>query len=222
MILSPDVLFIHVPKTGGMSLTEYLLENLPGEKIVTAPAGHTEQLPQVRVVVGKRHETLAEAVAVMRELGRALDSVQRIIAVVRNPYAIEVSYYHYLRLGHPWDRGALQDIAMSDDFDRFVQFVPYPSAGGGVPIETWYTLDGQMPEQMCILRLEHIRPDLARALDGIVDVPEQLPVTNATQHGDWRDYVNEQNEPIIFRKYEWLFRYYPRHAPRLGTPSASG
>ena len=38
MIFSKDVLFIHVPKTGGMSTSGYLLDMLPRPVYLTHPA----------------------------------------------------------------------------------------------------------------------------------------------------------------------------------------
>jgi hypothetical protein len=218
MLYTDEVLFIHPPKTAGMAVTEYLLANLPGTKTLSVPNGHASPRADVIVVSGRRHENLPEAAERLRELGRSMDSFRIILAVIRNPYALEVSRFHYYQLGHPWDAGLLQDLAMTGDFDAFVKGATYPYIRAPRPIETFYTLDGVMPRQLRLLRAEHLAEDLATAL-GRPRVP--LQSVNATQHGHWSDYLTADNEALIHEKYRWLFQFYPRYTGPLASAAAS-
>ena len=52
MLVCDDVLFIHVPKTGGMSATRFLIDNVPGKKLLTAPDGNATPRGGRRVATG--------------------------------------------------------------------------------------------------------------------------------------------------------------------------
>ncbi len=214
MLFTDEVLFIHPPKTAGMAVTEYLIANLPGTKTLTVPAGHASSSPDVVVVTGRRHENLPEAAERLRELGRTVDGFRVILAVIRNPYDLEVSRFHYYQLGHPWDAGLLQDLAMTGDFEAFVRGATYPYIRAPRPIESFYTLDGVIPRQLRMLRTERLAEDLSAIL-GRPRVP--LRSVNATQHGHWSEYLTSQNEPLIYDKYRWLFQFYPRYSGQLAT-----
>jgi hypothetical protein len=207
VLFNSDVLFIHVPKAAGMAVTQYLIDNLPGPTTLSVPAGHAPPDPRLQVVEGTRHENLPEAVERLRTLNRSLDSFRLVLAVIRNPYALEVSRFHYYRLGRPWDRGLLYDLAATGDFDRFCREALYPYIRAPKPIETFYTIDGAMPSNMRLLRAEQLADDLASALG-----PPKIPLerVNESRHQHWSEYITTQNEPYIFEKFRWLFQFYPR------------
>src|SRR5687768_17179154 len=118
MLFSRDLLFIHVPKTGGMVVTEYLLRTLPRPVHYSHP--HDPQHggdPGIEEIPGSRHETLGEARRILSERGIRVHDLPLIIAVVRNPYDLEVSRYAYLQRGEPWDWGREQSLALSESFD---------------------------------------------------------------------------------------------------------
>jgi hypothetical protein len=96
MIISDDVLFLHVRKTGGTSATQFLLNTLP------TPIHYVSRAPNVTVrreglthENGNPHQTLAEAREYLRQHGRELRDFQLIMAAVRNPYDHFVSHYSY-------------------------------------------------------------------------------------------------------------------------------
>ena len=61
MLFNKDLLFLHVPKTGGTT-TQYLLDALPPPVCYAHPFPGDEPVPPgVVQVAGTRHESLAEA-----------------------------------------------------------------------------------------------------------------------------------------------------------------
>jgi len=98
MIISDDVLFLHVRKTGGTSASQFLLETLPApiHYFCRAPNAtvHREGLTHEN---GNPHQTLADARDYLRRQGRVLSDFRMILAVVRNPYDHFVSHYSYQR-----------------------------------------------------------------------------------------------------------------------------
>src|SRR3954462_2801551 len=112
MIFNDDLLFFHAPKTGGLSVTRYLLETLPGRLSITHPIHdpglHRRAITQIH---GTRHESLAEAQDILKALGRDIHHYYMVLVGLRNPYDQEVSRYAYLRQGHAWEAGPEQDVA---------------------------------------------------------------------------------------------------------------
>ena len=96
MIISDDVLFLHVPRAGGTSATQFLLNTLP------TPIHYISRTPNATVCRedlthenGHPHQTLSEAQEYLRRHGRELSDFRSIMAVVRNPYDHFVSHYSY-------------------------------------------------------------------------------------------------------------------------------
>lgn len=85
------ILFIHIPKTGGTAVKTALWENVPGMK-GQGPAGRREgrRAPTAENPFPIGHIPLRD---VERLLDRPASSWEVVVAVVRNPYAQQVSQY---------------------------------------------------------------------------------------------------------------------------------
>jgi len=212
MLWNDDVLFIHVPKTGGMATTKYLLGVLPSPMFLSVPVGHAEERPGLTIVEGKRHERLDEAAELLSRHGRTLASFKIIRAGIRNPYDLEISRFGYLQKGHPWDRGVAQDLAMAGDFEAFAR---HASFNGKVypALEEYYEIGGTTPGNLRLIRQEHMEEDLTSALaEAGIRVSGPLPVTNASQHGAREEYITAVAERAIYDRFRWFFdrEYYER------------
>jgi len=78
------------------------------------------------------------------------------------------------------------------------------------PIESWYTLDGEMPANLRLIRAESLETEITATIAEICEVRHPLARLNATRHDDWRTYISATNEPCIHAKYRWLFQFYDR------------
>lgn len=206
MLFSKDLLFIHIPKTGGMSVTQLLLDLLPPPVYYSHP-GHDAALDERGIVqlAGARHETLAQAATVVRRCGFDLQSFPMILAVVRNPYSLEVSRYAYLQAGHAWDRGENQELAMLHDFETFARRSTYHD-GPERPMESYFLLDGRLPSNLRLVRFEHLRDEVVAIINSLgLKAPEDFPWENRSKHGDFRTYFTSAAEAAVRRKYRWLF-----------------
>lgn len=233
MLFNDKLLFVHVPKTAGTAITQFLIDNLQGPVTLTQQSQLAEasiRLPvlvraklrlqeimlglgvwyprHVTVMAGKRHERLGEARDTLASLGRTLEDFRTIIAVVRNPYDLEVSRYHFQRLGYHGVRGVAhgpaQKLAMEADFETFAIRARY-AGRNPAQIEDWYEIDGRRPENLRILRFENLEEDLQDALRDLCPVAVRLPRVNATEHGPYTTYLTARAEDAIYRKYRWLF-----------------
>lgn len=230
MLFNDRILFIHVPKTGGMSVTRFLIENIPGPFTISLPKGHKSPSPDIDPIEGKRHERLADAARLLAKHGRTLDEFETILAVIRNPYDLEVSYYHYKRLGYKYDAGKAQNLALAGDFSAFARKAPYY---GRLParIHEWYEIDGACPPNLRILRFESLRSELLELVSRFGPLKHDLGRENTTRHGPFEEYLNAETEQAIYEKYRWLFDkgFYARQTfqgsdepPRAGAMAGIG
>lgn len=211
MIFCKDLLFVHVPKTAGMAVTRFLMRVLPRPVYYSADAPLPDDAaPEVDReglihLSGVRHETLAEARDILSEHGFELEDFPLILAVMRNPYAIEVSRYAYLQKGNRWDRGYNQALALNEDFETFA-LRSGNHAGDLRPLEAYFTLDGALPPNLRIVRYEHLLPDLQAALEVIgLDRPIELSVVNDSRHDHFRAYYTQKAEEAVYHRYQWAF-----------------
>jgi hypothetical protein len=232
MLFNDDLLFLHAPKTAGTSVTSFFIANLPRVTLTEPSDGpgratgmtrgarlklalrrlrrHAGMLvrPQVTVIKGSRHETLAEAAAILQKQGRSLESFRAIVAIVRNPYDLEVSRYHFFRRGYHGIPGAAHELAevlaQAGDFAEFALKAPYH---GRLPsrIEDWYEIDGHMPANLHTLRFENLEADLYALVAQFHPIRTKLPRLNATEHASYTSYLTPATEEAIYRKYRWLF-----------------
>ncbi len=215
MLFNQDLLFLHVPKTGGMAVTQKLLDILPKPIYYALPEGAKNKVhnpPKIIAVAGKRHGNLQQAQDWVKEYGKTLTSFKKIVATIRNPYAMEVSRYFYLRLDRPWDRGKAQAIALNSDFETFALESPY--FGRKLSrVEDYFLVDGTIPENMTILKQEQLDADLNKVLAELgLALESDVAKQNGTKHADYHQYLTPQAEVSVYKRYQWLFDagFYPR------------
>jgi hypothetical protein len=214
MIFSRHVLFLHVPKTGGLSVSRYLLDTLPRPIFYARPAEDQTAVPDgVTVLEGIRHEPLAMAANVVEQHGYRLADFSSILATVRNPYEIEVSRYAFLQL--PWHltravRPPEWELAVNADFPTFA-CGSRPHSGRR--IEEYFLCNAESPDNLKILRFERLEGDLVAALERVgIAASGQLPRLNTSEHADFASYYTAAAEEAVYAKYRWVFDqgFYPR------------
>jgi hypothetical protein len=165
-------------------------------------------LRNITIAEGSRHERLTEAGASLARFGRRLEDFDTIISIMRNPYDMEVSRYHFLRRGYLGvagiARGRAQKLALAGDFTRFACTASYH---GRMParIEDWYEVAGAMPQNLHIVRFENLEEDIERIFSRLYPLRSGLPKLNASAHAPYQSYMNAEAESGIYRKFRWLF-----------------
>jgi hypothetical protein len=213
MIFNYQLLFLHVPKTGGMSLTAHLLKVLPRPLYYSVPDGHYDATDRGIIhVPGYRHENLVEAKEVVARYGFDIARFPLILAAIRNPYALEVSRYSYLQKGRTWDAGHNQRLAMEADFETFA----VNSFDHAHPIETYFELDGWIPPNLHVLRCEQLAEDLQDALEWVgLKGEKTLGRENESRHEAYECYYTRAAEEAVYQRYRWVFErgFYSRMDP---------
>src|SRR5438552_5731512 len=151
MLFGSNILFLHAPRTAGTSITQFLIDNIPERLTLLAPSSVPDRSLAVPAVVrvktalkkflssipavtgvdsvpGIRHQHLTQARDALVRFNRTLAQLDCIISVMRNPYDLEVSRYHFLRRGYlgvkGLSAGRAQDIALKGDFTQFATLAP--------------------------------------------------------------------------------------------------
>lgn len=228
MLFSDRLLFLHVPKAGGTSIVRYLIDVLPKPVYYSLPVGHEDgDVPDgVTRFHGVAHESLEEARAVLRRWGRRLEDFPLVVSCVRNPYELEVSRFAFLRRDlerFMYGPGPQQAIALLDDFELFAV---YSRPHGSRAMESYFVLEGLVPRNLRIVRLENVAVDLADCLASVgVEVEgSQVPHRNRSTHDPFATYYTAAAERAVYEKYKWVFDHglYPRLGVSEQSPSEPG
>ena len=200
-----EVLFIHIPKTAGTSVKHYMYEHLPDVK--WPHHSSQEMREESKLPIG--HIPLRD---IPMFLGRPVDSWEKIIAVIRNPYEHQVSQWwfwkgryaqgdqhphsvtaaQYPRI-HGWLKDPMSDFHVwyQHRFHPEEPMVPkengigYEGYGGYYPY--WLEVDGEVPPNVQILRAEELDHQFPLALAEYIDGPlPEMPHINQGSKIDWQ------------------------------------
>jgi hypothetical protein len=215
MIFNDRMMFIHIGKTGGSSCADYLIHNLQGPAynchadadLELAPLGIAGVHPRTDI---KRHCTLPEALAYVHAFdGRTLADFEKIVTVIRHPYTLEYSHYHYMKRPDVRERekgnpGLLERT--SGDFADFVARAGYHRKD--TPQEGYFLVDGKVPANVQLVRYEELPDTFVRAVAPFLkpDASFAFPYTNRTGYdGDVLAELTDEIEAGIYRKHRYMF-----------------
>lgn len=202
MILSRDrgYILVHIPKTGGTSLTLALEGRAMACDILI---GDTPRARRRRGRVAKlraqargrlwKHSTLADLDGIMtpQEIGALFT-----VTLVRNPWDRMVSYYAWAR-AQSFDHPAVR-LAQERDFAGFLAAPETQAAWAANPARHYMTTaDGQERCRLYI-RLEHFDADATPLWDHL-GFRLDLPRVNASARGDYRGYYSARDAEILAR-----------------------
>lgn len=203
MIWNNKILFIHTPKTAGMSMTGMLLESLDGPVSITGPFDNRTE-NGVQYLQGKRHETLVDAESFLTYRNKSIRDFEKIFCVMRNPYDLELSRYSYLRKNLPHDKGPAQTIALENDYKNYLRQAPF--FGMNPPrLHLYFSINGHLPENLVVLKFERLNEDIKTFMSPYMKPGYQLPFENASTHKKYEEVYDEETEELCFERNRWFF-----------------
>jgi len=197
------VAVLHIPKTGGTSRTNVLRQR-----------GFSSQAH------GSGHVRLCD----FDLLRIKPDKLQYVVAVIRNPYEHLLSFWAFAKQqnirGRPGDqwwhaRQHLTINTVAQDwqcgpeqyYERRWHAKRYGHEPGSLPkrladpFAYWFELDGDIPPNLRIVRLEEQDAVFSELLGEQVT----FPVGHCSKHGPWREEYTPQGIAAVNRRYDWTF-----------------
>ncbi|TGD75245.1 hypothetical protein E4634_04410 [Mangrovimicrobium sediminis] len=233
MILSPDILFIHIPKTAGVSCTDFLCDNLRGPvayfSIHAVLGQKAKKYRRANLYPGFNHETLEEVLAEKKRIhdlsGLDVEDVGKILTVIRHPYDLEASSYRFFRnAGNNWLRAFSQDRSILERIElargSFKEFVAgsgyFRKRSGAAPgdpgyrTEEYFQVDGMLPPKLHILKFEELGTDLPALIEPYCDgaIEGGFPHTNRSVGRRQQAidiHIDDETRALIADKHQWVF-----------------
>ncbi len=173
------------------------------------------------ISLGRGHENLRQTLDVLERNGRSLPQFRAILFVVRNPYDMVASNYHFLR-AHFADNQTNPSfqLAARSGFEEFCVRHTAPDT------RNWWTLpDGRTLSNQVLLRFEHLETDLAdfqAHYQPDQPILRRLRRLNAVPRAPWASLLTPRAEAAIFEKYQPLFEFggYERALQNAGEDKA--
>ncbi|WP_040516057.1 hypothetical protein [Gilvimarinus chinensis] len=193
-------------------MTKMLVQSLEGQVFVTGPYEQKRE-GRVAYLPGRRHETLVDAQSFFTYRNMDLYGFERIFAVMRNPYDLELSRYAYLRKDLPQDRGPAQKIALEHDYKEYLKRAPF--FGMNPPrLNLYFSLNGTLPDNLTVLKFENLNADIETYMSPYLSEGYKLPFENVSKHKKYQDVYDAETEQLVFDRNRWFFEkgFYARES----------
>jgi hypothetical protein len=202
MILSHTYrfIFIHVAKTGGMSVREVLqpFSAEPEKFVMRRPSKMIRERVNPLYKVWETLLLHAKASDAKRELPpEVFDSYFKFV-FVRNPWDWLVSMYHFV-LREP-DAARHDEVKALGSFDAYVEWAvstpnPFPKGVSGVQSEMITDAAGNLLVDF-VGAYENLAEDFGEVA-GILGIQARLPHVNQSVHQGYQSYYNDRTRTIV-------------------------
>lgn len=214
MLWCDDYLFVHYPKTAGKTLTRFFLQAWPRPIAGFISKGQVRELADCElestdIVVGRGHENLGQSEQIVAKAGGDIRAMRGIFCCIRNPYDLMVSNYHFMRKTYHENKQRTNFIIAHEN-----NFVDYCEMVGVSSPRNWMTLNGDQPQNLQIIRFEHLRDDLNHYSKTFGFTMPELDHLNASERSHYSQYMCERAEKAIAEKFVYWFDegYYHRES----------
>ncbi len=219
MVFNREVLFIHLGKTGGMSVSSYMRQTLMPPVVDVVSETAFEQIRKNKlnriVIIGNRHANLTEAEELLKSQRLSPNDFKLIIIVVRNPIEMELSHYFHLQKEKvirrlekfpELDRGRLAAAAL--DFDEFAKTGITHFQGD---LSMFFNINGRQPENLKIVKFENLATEVPGVLKPFQACTKPFPHKNKSEHKVLISNISKEALRNIRRKYAWIYDqgFYP-------------
>lgn len=180
-------IFVHVPKTGGMSIQKWLLENI-----------------ESHVTKGSKHHSLDSLKSKYGEFDFSFTTV-------RNPWDWCVSWYFFRhdralrRISNPRNKGKFSleyNQKVIEDFDKGFEYFVQTTV-----LQPQHT---RIKGIDSVLKLENIQNDIKDIADRF-NIKKQIPFVNLSNRSrNYKEYYNNKTKDIVYNKFKndvTLFNY---------------
>ena len=202
-------IFIHVGKTGGMSMREVLrpICEEPEKFRMRRPPKLIRERPNPLYTAWETLLLHAKARDVQREIPAETFRSFYKFAFVRNPWDLQVSMYHFILRDPEVPRH--EEVKALGGFDQFVEWVvterqPYPKGITKLQSEMIVDLQGR-PTMDFVGRYETLSADFTHVAR-VLGLTAPLPHKNQSLHRDYRTYYNSHTPATGGRSFSERYR----------------
>ena len=210
MLYNDEFLFLHYPKTAGKSVSVHFCQNFTKPIYGLVSPGQFQEINMqydqgVFLEHGRGHENLKQAKTLLSEKGIDIYKLRAIFVVARNPYALIVSNYNFLRNAYkanPAMRSKKNfQLAALNNFKTFCH--EYNPAC----FSKWIELDGVKPPNLHLIYFDDLANNLSNflALNGVVEEYPLLHLNKSSSHHS-DTAIDEECKQLIDQKFHHLFR----------------
>lgn len=206
MLIGKRLIFIHNPRTGGMSVQAYLRRAVPDRYFPIADTTLDDKKKAWFM-----HQGLEVCFQYANRLGIDPFSIPALVCI-RNPYSLTLSGYLYLKQRFGDSLGEKErsfPAYLQNKISEMDQEVLEQRAAARYgPFSRFLTLGGDLvPDNLTIARTESLAEDVEAFLKDQVGVkaPRGFPHKNASEHGHFSQYYGEAEEDIVYRLYRNVF-----------------
>jgi len=222
MLCTESFVFIHVPKTGGMSVTRFLINATDepvsvfgrerGRQHCFDMAITPDRAEKLNYVAGNRHATPAKGIKMIREMGLPVPSWG--FCVIRHPIDLMISYYKHMRKPWVWKSRGLDRDSLTGDLKNAVEkdFSHFCSRSlfyGHDDHELSEFYDSNPIDRLDIVPLNRISSYLQVSFGDSRNFSEaELEHRNKSSE-DWgRKDVDEKSQALICSRYPSILKLY--------------
>jgi hypothetical protein len=191
-----NLLFIHIPKTGGSTIELYLSYkyNIPLQNSKSLHMFLDYEIPDFPKEISLQHQTLNVIYKFRKELNVDFNNL-KIFAVVRNPYERLFSDLKFYKLFN-------KEYSKETTYKVIKNYLNMSLDNHNIPqylfIENDHNLNINI--EIDILKFENLNKEMERI--GYHDFKNFEIVNVSKEHIDFRDYLNEKSLKLINKFYE--------------------
>lgn len=198
-------LFVHIPKSAGTSVTAALKkfsdkpEGIWVNRLLAKIGINVNWVGPYHWIRGRKHST-AQQMKVMYS-GRVFEGYYK-FAFVRNPWALLVSYYHYIKANQHHHRSK-----KVNNIDSFESYIHYEIKRNKINQSRFVTDSYGNDLVDFVGRFESLEKDLGVVLDRL-GIEAEIPHINSSSHRDYRDYYTPETAKLVaFHWAEDILRF---------------
>ena len=200
MLISDDYLFIHLQRTGGSFVEQFIIEHLDGWEFVEP-----------------KHGGISDTSGLLKQAkGRY------VFGCVRNPWEWYVSWWHANKIAESTVFPEIFTDDCKSDFNYFIDFIMGPDSrivefGCGVLtfryLRSYYYNVGDRLYEIVdyVMRTESLINDMKRVLKldaNLSRLLDEYPIVNAGSHAPYWEYYNDRSIEIVADKDDFIISKY--------------